>query len=206
VKHKTVTISLIIAALVILFLSLLNPGKAWADSYSNGGSKTITIDKKLRAIEDSKYVDNIASSTKTFFEGDLIEFKIRVENTGDGVLKNIQVVDNLPPFFKLVLFPGTYDQTNNKVLWTIGQLNAGDAQEFIVRGKINQATHVTELTKETNVAESCVDGICDKDDATYYIGGISVPETGASDLIVKTGILISLGLAGVFARKYARGY
>lgn len=199
---------IIIAALVMFFLALVNPKLTRAESYysNSDNRKTITIDKKLRSVSDSEYVDNISSSTKTFFEGDLVEFKIRVENTGDGVLKNIKVTDFLPPFLKLVLFSGTYDQTNNKIEWTIDELKAGDAKEFLVRAKIDQATKVTELTKETNVAEARVDEIGEKDNATYYIGGILVPETGDASLLIKTGIIFTLGAGGFLIRKYVRGY
>jgi mannitol/fructose-specific phosphotransferase system IIA component len=63
------------------------------------------------------------------------------------------------------------------------------------------------LTKETNAAEVCVDGICDRDDASYFIGnGISIPNTGDAGLLIKTGIVLSLGLGGFLFRKYARGY
>jgi len=207
VEYKNKSIGLIIATLVVLSLSLLKPTLVRAESYSNEDNrKTLSVDKKLRSVSDSKYVDNISSSTKTFFQGDLIEFQIKIENTGTGVLKNIKVTDSLPPFLKLIFFTGTYDKTNNKVEWTIDELKAGEAKDYLIRARIDQATNVTQLTKETNVAEARVDELGERDDASYYIGGVSVPETGDASLLIKTGILFSLGLGGILFRKYARGY
>ncbi|MFA5532661.1 MAG: hypothetical protein WDA13_03665 [Candidatus Shapirobacteria bacterium] len=206
VEHKIMSIVLVIAAMVVLFSSL-SPIKAGATSYSSDDEKRISIDKKLRSIYDSEYQDNIASSQKVFYEEDLIEFKIKVENTGDTVLKNIKVTDNLPPFLKLVFHPGTFDETNNKVEWTIEELAAGEVKDYLIRAKIDKSKDVKTLTKETNVAGVCVDKICDRDDASYFIGdGVSIPNTGDAGLLIKTSIVLSLTGAGFLFRKYARGY
>jgi uncharacterized repeat protein (TIGR01451 family) len=208
VEHKILSMVMVIAALAVLFLSF-KPILARGESYSNDNRKELSIDKQLRSVSDSKYVDNIASSTRVFYQNDLIEFKIRVENTGTGVLKNIKVTDNLPPFLTLIFFPGTYDKTNNKVDWTIDQLNAGDSQEFLIRAKIDNAKEVKTLTKETNVSTVRVDELGDKDDASYFIaagGGVSIPNTGDPSLLIKTGIVVTLGLTGFALRKKIRGY
>lgn len=208
VEHnKSIVLFLILAAMAVLFSSIFSV-KAHATSYySSDDEKTISIDKKIRAIKDTEYKDNISASERIFYENDLIEFKVVVENTGDGVLKNIKVVDYLPPFLKLVFYPGTFDETNNKVEWTIDELNAGHSQEFLIRAKINNSKNVRTLTKETNVAKVCVYEICDKDDAIYYIGnGVAIPDTGTTDLIVKTVIVLALISGGIAFRKYARGY
>ena len=207
VKHKIMSIVLIIAAMVVLFSSL-SPIKAGATAYySSDDEKTISIDKKLRSVSDSEYQDNISSSQKVFYEEDLIEFKIKVENTGDVDLKNVKVIDNLPPFLKLIFNPGTFDSTNNKVEWTIDELKAGESKDYLIRAKIDQSENVKTLTKETNVANVCVDEICDRDDVSYFIGyGISIPNTGDNSLLIKTSIVLSLAGAGLLFRKYARGY
>ena len=207
VEHKySLVWFLVIAAMAILFSSLFSV-KAKATSYSNDNEKTISIDKKLREVGEVEYVNNISASEKVFYENDLVEFKITVENTGDGILKNIKVVDYLPPFLKLIFYPGTYNSTDNKVEWTIDSLNAGDSQEFLIRAKINDSKNVKTLTKETNVAKVCVDEICEKDDATYYIGnGVAIPNTGNTGLIVKTMIVLTLVGTGIAFRKYSRGY
>ena len=209
VKHKILTTTMTIAALAVMFLSL-NPIKVRAESYSdNNNQKTISIDKKLRSMNDSNYVDNIDSSTKVFYQDDLVEFQIKVTNTGDSTLKNIKVTDQLPSFLKLIFYPGTYDSTNNKIDWNIDELNAGDSQTFLVRAKIDQVKDIKTLTKETNNSSVSVDEINANDNASYFIaagGGVTIPNTGDNSLLVKTGIVITLGLAGFVVRKKIRGY
>jgi len=204
--------------LISLFGVLINPKNVKADSYSSDDQKTISIDKKLRSIHDSKYVDNISSSTRTFRNGDVVEFFVKVTNSGDTKLKNIKVTDNLPPFLKLIFYPGSYNSTDNKVEWTIDELNAGHSQEFLIRAKIDKATEVKTLTRETNVASVRVDELGARDDATYYIlhkevstvedgkGEIIVPVTGSGTLIFETIGVISAGLTGLALRKKIRGY
>ena len=201
-----------------LGLILINPALVRADSYSNDDQKTITIDKKLRSLADSKYVDNISNSTKIFSNGELIEFFVKVTNSGDTNLKNIKVTDNLPPFLKLIFYPGTYNSTDNKLEWTIDELNAGHSQEFLIRAKIDKASEVKTLTKETNVAQVRVDELGARDDASYYIlnkgttivpdgkGEIIIPETGNGALIIETIGVISVGLSGLALRKKIRGF
>ncbi|HNZ84300.1 MAG TPA: hypothetical protein PKZ29_00150 [Candidatus Woesebacteria bacterium] len=213
-KQKNLLLALAMAA--IMAGSLVSPALVKADSYTSvDNRKTLSIDKKIRYIFSANYVDNISSSTKVFTQGDIVEFKIKVTNTGTTNMRNIKVTDQLPPFLKLIFFPGSYNKTDNKVEWTIDELNAGHSQEFLIRAKIDQATEVKTLTKETNVAIAKVDEISEKDDAVYYIGSpsaqtkggqIIVPETGNVGLIFQTGGVISLGLAGLALRKKIRGY
>lgn len=196
--------------MLLAFVALIKPQGTLADSYSNNDEdKTISIDKKIRSIKDDIYVDNIPSTTRIFYQNDVIEFKIKVTNTGDVDLKNITVVDNLPPFLKLIFYPGTYDSVNNKIEWKIDSLNAGDSQRFLIRAKIDKAQYVNVITKETNVATVSVDGDVQKDDAIYYIGGrsgVTIPDTGSMDLIIQTGVIVSLGFVGLAIRKKIRGY
>lgn len=203
----------------LIGITLLNPAMVKADSYSSSDQKTISIDKKLRYVGDPIYVDNISSSMRTFNNGDLVEFFIKVTNNGDVNLKNIKVTDNLPPFLKLIFFPGKYNSTDNKLEWVISDLDAGHSQKFLVRGKIDKANEVRTLTKETNVANVWVDGIEARDDATYYIlskgttsvvadgkGEIIIPVTGSGSLILETIGVISMGLTGLAMRKKIRGF
>ena len=207
---------LMLFAVMVLAGSLALPTAVRADSYSSEDNrKTLSVDKKLRSVWDSEYVDNISSSTRVFAEDGVIEFKIKITNTGTTNMKNIKVTDQLPPFLSLIFFPGTYDSTNNKVTWTIDELNAGHSQEFLIRAKIDKSENVFTVTKETNVVTATVDEISDKDDAVYYIGNVGststdnqviVPETGNAALILETIGVISAGISGLALRKKIRGY
>lgn len=199
-------------------LNIIKPATVWADAYSSDEQKTVSIDKKLRYVNDPQYVDNISSSMRTFNNGDLIEFYVKVTNNGDVNLKNIKVTDNLPPFLKLIFYPGQYYSTDNKIEWMISDLNAGHSQKFLIRARIDKASEVRTLTKETNVAKVWVDNIEARDDASYYIlsqgkttiedgkGEIIVPVTGSGSLVLETIGVISMGLTGLALRKKIRGF
>jgi uncharacterized repeat protein (TIGR01451 family)/LPXTG-motif cell wall-anchored protein len=210
---------ILIAVLTVLSLfAVLRPIAVEADSYSNTDNrKTLSIDKKIRSFSWDYYIDNVSSATKVFYNGNIIEFKIKVTNTGTTNMRNIKVTDKLPPFLKLVFFPGTYNSTDNQVEWTIDELNAGHSQEFLVRAKIDQANEVYTLTQETNVAIASVDEISEKDDAIYYIKAgqvytveppktIVLPETGSMSLVLETVGAIGVAISGFALRKKVRGY
>ena len=215
VQHKN-KLFLTLFAVMVLAGSLALPVEVKADSYSNEDNrKTLSVDKKLRSIWDSEYVDNISSSTRVFAEDGVIEFKVKITNTGTTNMKNIKVTDQLPPFLSLIFFPGTYDSTNNKVTWTIDELNAGHSQEFLIRAKVDKSENVHTITKETNVVTASVDGINEKDDAIYYIGNVGstttdnqviVPETGNASLILETIGVVTAGISGLALRKKIRGF
>ncbi len=210
-KNKLLTAVL---AAISLFV-VLKPVSVMADSYSSDDNrKTLSIDKKIRSLNWNYYVDNISNTKKVFYNGELVEFKIKVTNTGTTNMKNIKVTDKLPSFLKLVFFPGTYNSTDNKIEWTINELNAGHSQEFLIRAKIDKATEVKTLTKETNVALASVDEINEKDDAIYYIKSgtssaistVALPETGSISLVLETIGAVGVGISGLALRKKIRGY
>ena len=207
---------ILIAVLSVLLVgSAFKPVMVKADSYSNNDNrKTLSIDKKIRSLNWNYYVDNISSAKKVFHNEEIVEFKIKVTNTGTTNMKNIKVTDKLPPFLKLVFFPGTFNSTDNKIEWTIDELNAGHSQEFLIRAKIDKANEVKTLTKETNVALATVDEINEKDDAIYYIKNgtasaestVELPETGSIALVLETIGAIGAGISGLALRKKIRGY
>jgi hypothetical protein len=75
----------ILMAVLAMFslFTLLTPAIVRADIYSNTDNrKTLSIDKKVRSLKWDYYLDNVSSSTKIFRNGEIIEFKIKVTNTG----------------------------------------------------------------------------------------------------------------------------
>lgn len=204
-EHKILSFSFIFGAMAILFLSLISPTKAYGYTTSDD-VKEISIDKKVRSIGDTQYYDNIESSVETFYENDVIEFQINVKNTSDKALNNINVKDILPKYLSLVFYPGTFNADQNIVEWNIDTLASGESKPYLIRAKINNSTSLNVLTKQTNKAETGVDGKYDSDNASYFIGKVSVPATGASDIMLKTGLVISLAGLGFGFRKKARGY
>ena len=206
-EHKILNISLVFTALVILLLSLANPSRAYGQYYTQTGEKKeIAIDKKVRSINDSEYVDNIAASTRVFYEKDVVEFQVKVENIGTQTLNNITVKDILPKYLELIFHPGTYYQDGNTLEWKIDSLEAGKSKTYLIRARIANSTALTATTKQTNLAETKVENLGDRDEASYFIGRVIVPATGAGDVIIKTVLVITLAATGLYFRKFARGY
>lgn len=206
-EYKIINISFVFGAIAILFFSLFRPLKAYGQYYSTvENQKEISIDKKVRAIADSQYFDNIEASRKTFFEGDIIEFQIKVENTGSETLNNVKVKDNLPKYLGLIFNPGTFNQNENTIEWVIDKLDPGQAKEYLIRAKIKDSTDLRVVTKQTNKSEAKVDNLIDNDNSSYFIGKTIVPDTGAADMIVKTIFVTLIAGSGFYFRKLARGY
>jgi uncharacterized repeat protein (TIGR01451 family) len=208
VEHKFLNISLVLSAIAILSLSLFNPIKAYSQYYSsNDNKKEISVDKKLREINQNEYVDNITASNKTFFERDIIEFQIKVENIGNQTLNNINVIDTLPGYLGLIFHPGTFNSSNNKLEWKIDTLNPGEIKKYLIRARIQNSDQLSaSLTKKTNRVEVTVENLNDSDTSSYFIGKPTVPDTGASDVIIKTILVALVGTSGFYFRKLARGY
>ena len=218
---------MLIAVLTVfsLFTIFSKPLSVRACSYCDTDDrKTLSVDKKIRTFYWQYYLDNISSAKKIFSNGELIEFKIKVTNTGTVNLRNIKVTEKLPPFLKLVFFPGSYNEVDNQIEWDIYELNPGHSQDFLIRAKIDQANEVYTTTKETNVVIASVDGITDKDDAIYYIRNgacsegnctsttkgeystVVLPQTGSMSLVLETIGAIGVGISGLALRKKIRGY
>ncbi|MFA6185046.1 MAG: hypothetical protein WCT51_00950 [Candidatus Shapirobacteria bacterium] len=204
-KHKIINISLALGAMAVLFLSLFSPTKAFGYDDSNS-TKNISIDKKVRSVDDSQYYDNIESSKKTFYEKDVVEFQVEVKNIGTGVIYNINVKDMLPKYLSLIFYPGKFDNDQYIVEWNIDKLEANESKTYLIRAKINDSTKLNVSTKQTNKAEACGAGQCDVDTASYFIGKATVPATGASDIAVKTILVTLLAVGGFSLRKFVRGY
>lgn len=185
---------------------LLSPKKAYSQYYySTENKKEISIDKKIRGINQSEYVDNITASNKIFFEKEIIEFQIQVENIGNETLNNIKVKDILPEHLGLIFHPGSFNGIN-QVEWTVDTLAPGENKKYLIRAKIQNISQINNLTKETNKAEVTVENLNDNDTASYFIGKPTVPDTGASDIIIKTILVALVGTGGLYFRKLARGY
>jgi len=207
-KNKILSITLAITALAILALSLTQPLKAHAQYYNEANqSNMISVDKKVRSIDNDYYSDNIESSKRVFHEGEIIEFSITVENIGKDNLKNIQVIDTLPTNLSLIFYPGTFDKTNNKVSWTVDSLNPAEVKKYLVRAKIVDTQLLTaNIVQMTNVADVKGDNVSARDQSIYFIGKAQIPRTGNTALPIQTALVVIVGASGIFLRRFVRGY
>ena len=192
----------------VLLSSLMVAGPVYGQYYSNGGNTPeLVIDKKIRPIDSKTYFDNISSDQKIFTEGDQIEFKIVVENRGNITLTNIKVQDMLPKYLSLLVFPGSYDKDQNVINTEILSLEPGQSKEYLVLARIKDLpTGSNTKLQMVNVATAKTTNAADRDEAKYFVAMKSVPSTGASDILIKTGLVITMAAFGLGMRKIARGY
>jgi uncharacterized repeat protein (TIGR01451 family) len=189
---------------LMLLTALVFPSGVFADAYSQGEvNYNISIDKKLRPISNSNFYDNIGKDQKIFVNDDVIDYRIVVENTGKDILYNLVVTDYFPIVNQIILAPGEINKTTRQITWKIDTLNSGESKTFTVRAKVINSNG---SMSQTNVVEVKNNNVYDKDTATFYLNGKVIPVTGNSDLVVKSGIALSLSIIALAMRKVARGY
>lgn len=202
------TISLVT---IFCLAQLLLPKITFADYERPANEKSMFIDKRIRSMEMSNYVDNLDATTKRFKKGDLVEFSIYIENNGLTELTKITIRDFLPKNLKPILYDGTYNKDDNTLEWKIDKLLATENKKYLVRAEIlkdNQANGVY-----TNTVKAFNDNTDDQDTSSYFVGGVvatssakTIPQSGPSDLIVQTILSLSMIGGAIGIRKYARGY
>lgn len=172
----------------------------------------LSIDKLVKPINDEKikdFVDNIDASKKLFIKGDIFEYKIVVKNIGTSALENITVTDYLPKYVSLVFYPGTFYKKTNEIKFIVEKLEPNQSKEYIVRAKLDQvptAKTAGSKIKLTNRATGRVLGYSDTDTSSIYVALTVVPATGASDILVKTALVLTLAGTAFGVRRFIRGY
>jgi uncharacterized repeat protein (TIGR01451 family) len=202
---KLITFALVAWA---TFVAGIAPKEVAAQYYSQGEQKNkIVVDKKLRYIYDEQFSDNIDSSKRIFADGEIVEFQIKIENSGIEKIENILANDTLPSNLSLIFFPGDYDATKGVVSWKIDKLEKGESKRYYIRAKvIGEAESGNQNVKKVNLVEARSGDLVDSDNASYFVAKKVVPVTGAGDLIWQTGVVVSLGIGALRMRKAARGF
>jgi len=189
---------------LLLMTALVFPSGVFADSYSQGEvNYQVSIDKKIRPIDDRNFYDNIGRDQKIFVSGDVMDFNVLVENTGKDILYDLVIKDFYPVVNQIILSPGEIDRINRMVSWKIDTLSVGETRNFTLRAKI--VTNNASMS-QTNVVTVSNNNVYDKDTATFYVASKTIPVTGSNDILIKTGIVLTLSLTALALRKVARGY
>jgi len=207
-KTNLNTIILCLTGLFAVFVA--EPKLVNAQYYGQTENKPIVvIDKKIGYGDPREYFDNVDANQKLFLEGDQIQFKLVIENKSKDTLFNLKVVDYLPNFLSLTLYPGTFDKNLNEVSTDIAELKSGESKEFLIIARISGlptsvfSVNKFQLTNNSKVFNNLVS---DTDSAKYFVSYQSVPSTGADDVLIKTIGILVISLAAVGLRKVARGY
>lgn len=186
-----------------------------ADQYSDDDSgRQIIVDKKIKAVGQNYWHDNLYESDILLTAEDLVFFKIYVKNTGDETLHGVTLIDYLPNYTNYILSDGTLNESENRTEWSIGDLSPGEEKEYYLRVQIENSENLPEDLDDDpyiSVNRAKVDtnsGESDEDSAEFPIStdilATSLPETGSNQL-PKIIVAVLIGGIGVIARKFGRG-
>lgn len=148
--NKLISVSAISAILIIAVLAITAmPSKASAKKEcftQYGGGETcididedgkLDVDKTVWNPESDDFEDNIKASEHKFSEGNKVRFRIRVKNTGDIRLENIELEDVLPSFVRYSSGDGDGKSDNTRVEFDEFDLNPGESEEFEFTAKVD---------------------------------------------------------------------
>jgi len=198
--------------LMILFstvLSLVFAPPIYSYVYGEESPTTqLIIDKRIKATETS-WQDNLTASEKVFKAGDLLDFEIKVKNSGDKDLKNITVKDILPSFLSLIFAPAKDEDKNNEIVWKIENLSAGKEQTFRLRAEVKkdfQAETEGNFCAQNKAEAAAESGEKDSDTTSFCLTSVKkLPKAGAENILIGTIIsAVTIGF-GFGLRKFGRG-
>lgn len=209
--------------IVFLFLTLLSVTAVNADSgqygqygpYGGGAPSTsIMVDKTVSRAVTTKggtttYVDNNSASDARFAPGGRVLFQVKVKNTSDTTLTNVEVRDILPSYVVAVEGPGDFDSKTNTIAWKYDSLKPGEERNEKISAQIkgqnqlpadkgvfcmvNKSTVKSGNNYDEDTAQFCVE--------KQVIGAKQVPTAGPEYAILLTTLsFASLG-AGVYLKR-----
>ena len=201
-EHKN--IKTILVGLALLAGVLTSPKLAEAQYYSQGNNfKSLTVDKKVRLVGKTSFLDNIDNNNAVFYHNDEIHFQINIENNGTETLNDINVVDFLPEGLEIDFTTGSFDKGGNTLSWTLDEINPSEIKTLIIKARIDALDNAG---LKVNRVEASGDDVGDNDTSSYYIAGTYVPVTGANPLFMGTLVSVLLISISLFSRKLIRGY
>lgn len=209
--------------IVFLALTLLTTTAVQADSgqygqygpYGGGAPSTsIMIDKTVsRAITTkggvTAYVDNNSPTDTRFAPGANVSFQIKVKNTSNVTLNNVEVSDIMPNEVVAVEGPGSFNEQTKIITWKYDSLKAGEERTEKIVAQIkgqNQLPADKGVMCMTNKSKVRAGNNYDEDTAQFcvekqVIGAQQVPTAGPEyGILLTTLSFASLG-AGVYLKR-----
>lgn len=214
-------------AIFLFILTLFAAATVSADSgqygqygqYGGGApSYSIVIDKKVSTGTQTKggivsYVDNYSESDARLSPGAKVYFEVKVKNTSDTTLTNVEVKDIFPDSIDAVEGPGSFDTNSKTISWTYPELKAGEEKtEKIIAQVYDQSRLPADkgLFCLNNKATVRVANAYDEDTAQFCVekqvsltkGGIpkKAPEAGAPGILLSALSMVSLA-GGFYIKK-----
>lgn len=94
----------------------------------------LSVDKKVVHPTSGELFETLGSNVH-FLPGQLVTFKIRVQNTGSIDLRNIQLTDQFPDFLDFISGQGNFD-SNRDLNTAIDLLKPSEFRDFDIVGKV----------------------------------------------------------------------
>lgn len=107
-----------------------------------GGGQTcvtignIAVNKQVLNPQTNQFVDNLGVNDPKFSANQTVTFKIIVTNTGGTTIGTVNATDVFPQFVNFVSGPGSFNQSNRTLSFSVGSLNPGESREFTLAGRI----------------------------------------------------------------------
>lgn len=160
--HRTTSNSmqnkLLISGIILIGL-LISPSYLYASSTClpifNGGktcstSKNISLLKEVKDPLTGKYVSSLSAQGPYYAAGQIISFRLTVENTSKSTIKNITITDIFPQYVAYVSGNGKFDMSKHSLVTTIDEIKASERRSYEVTGKIASNTELSRLAGQMN--------------------------------------------------------
>lgn len=133
--------------------------------------KVICTNNPGISIEKSVWNDGACDESVTVFEGDDVDFRIIVNNTGNVNLTLLEITDTLPSFliynYDANISPSS--ASDHEITWMIAELLVGEQIEIVFSAEaIEPGVGLNEV-----VVHTC-QGVSDSDDAEVVVAGMLV--------------------------------
>ena len=114
----------------------------------------------------------VSGNTTDFVPGEVVTYKIIVENAGEGDATNVTVSDQLSPHLLFVSAPGATSTpavgSSGTVQWTLASLTAQDSHEFSVSARVADSAPEGALSNTANVTAGSQNKTSNSPDITVH--------------------------------------
>lgn len=201
---KSIVLSLISG--IILFAGATSPIFADYCTTQYGGTETcrpsdLLINKQVQNPVSGIFVENLNTGDPTFLPGSNVLFQLTIQNVSGQTFNPVVVKDVLPTYLTFVSGPGTYDESNRTLTFSLENLIAGETRNIQIMAKVLPTS--ASFVCMNNYAEARADivGRFDSDTAQFCIkttvlGATTLPVAGYNDLVLLLPFA-GLGLTGI---------
>src|SRR3989344_4286188 len=87
----------------------------------------IIVNKTVKNPGTGNFVDNLSINDPKFSGSQIVNFRITITNTGNGVMSNININDIFPQFVNFVSGPGSFNNSTKTLSFTVNSLNVNES-------------------------------------------------------------------------------